>query len=143
MFSNMIIGRYMPGNSWIHRLDARTKLVLSIAFIFVIFFANNVIGYVIAALFTLFAIMLTGLGVGVFIRGVRPLILLMLITTLLQLFFVQTGDVLVHWWFIKITTDGVINSIVVFVRFMLIIMFSTILTLTTQPLAVADGMESL
>lgn len=143
MFSNMIIGRYMPGNSWIHRLDARTKLVLSIAFIFVIFFANNVIGYAIATIFTLLAIMLTGLGVGVFIRGVRPLILLMLITTLFQLFFVQTGDVLIHWWFIKITVDGVVNSIVVFVRFMLIIMFSTILTLTTQPLAVADGMESL
>ncbi len=143
MFSNMIIGRYMPGDSWIHRLDARTKLVLSIAFIFVIFFANNVIGYALATVFTLLAIMLTGLGVGVFIRGVKPLILLMLITTLFQLFFVQTGDVLIHWWFIKITTDGVINSIVVFVRFMLIIMFSTILTLTTQPLAVADGMESL
>lgn len=143
MFSNMIIGRYMPGNSWIHRLDARTKLVLSIAFIFVIFFANNVIGYAVATIFTLLAIMLTGLGVGVFIRGVRPLILLMLITTLFQLFFVQTGDVLIHWWFIKITVDGVVNSIVVFVRFMLIIMFSTILTLTTQPLAVADGMESL
>lgn len=143
MFSNMIIGRYMPGDSWIHRLDARTKLVLSIAFIFVIFFANNVIGYAIATIFTLLAIMLTGLGVGVFIRGVRPLILLMLITTLFQLFFVQTGDVLIHWWFIKITVDGVVNSIVVFVRFMLIIMFSTILTLTTQPLAVADGMESL
>jgi energy-coupling factor transport system permease protein len=116
---------------------------LSIAFIFVIFFANNVIGYAFATVFTLLAIMLTGLGVGVFIRGVKPLILLMLITTLFQLFFVQTGDVLIHWWFIKITTDGVINSIVVFVRFMLIIMFSTILTLTTQPLAVADGMESL
>ncbi|MFL2019091.1 MAG: energy-coupling factor transporter transmembrane component T family protein [Weissella hellenica] len=143
MFSNMIIGRYMPGNSWIHRLDARTKLVLSIAFIFVIFFANNVIGYAVATIFTLLAIMLTGLGVRVFIRGVRPLILLMLITTLFQLFFVQTGDVLIHWWFIKITVDGVVNSIVVFVRFMLIIMFSTILTLTTQPLAVADGMESL
>lgn len=143
MFSNMIIGRYMPGNSWIHRLDARTKLVLSIAFIFVIFFANNVIGYAVATIFTLLAIMLTGLGVRVFIRGVRPLILLMLITTLFQLFFVQTGDVLIHWWFIKITVDGVVNSIVVFVRFMLIIMFSTIVTLTTQPLAVADGMESL
>lgn len=97
MFSNMIIGRYMPGDSWIHRLDARTKLVLSIAFIFVVFFANNVIGYALAAAFTLLAIMMTGLGIGVFLRGLRPLVLLMFITTLLQLFFVQTGDVLVHW----------------------------------------------
>lgn len=48
MFNNLLIGRYMPGESWVHRLDARTKLVLSIAFIFVIFFANNVVGYVVA-----------------------------------------------------------------------------------------------
>lgn len=143
MFTNMIIGRYMPGNSWIHRLDARTKLILSVAFIFVVFFANNVAGYVVAIAFTLLSILLTGLGVGVFIRGVRPLMFLMFITTLLQLFFVQTGDVLWHWAFLTITTDGVTNSIAVFVRFMLIIMFSTILTLTTQPLAVADAMESL
>ena len=143
MFTNMIIGRYMPGNSWIHRLDARTKLILSVAFIFVVFFANNVAGYVVAIAFTLLSILLTGLGVGVFIRGVRPLMFLMFITTLLQLFFVQTGNVLWHWAFLTITTDGVTNSIAVFVRFMLIIMFSTILTLTTQPLAVADAMESL
>lgn len=143
MFTNMIIGRYMPENSWIHRLDARTKLILSVAFIFVVFFANNVAGYVVAIAFTLLSILLTGLGVGVFIRGVRPLMFLMFITTLLQLFFVQTGDVLWHWAFLTITTDGVTNSIAVFVRFMLIIMFSTILTLTTQPLAVADAMESL
>ncbi|MBU7561499.1 energy-coupling factor transporter transmembrane protein EcfT [Weissella cibaria] len=143
MFTNMIIGRYMPGNSWIHRLDARTKLILSVAFIFVVFFANNVAGYVVAIAFTLLSILLTGLGVGVFIRGVRPLMFLMFITTLLQLFFVQTGDVLWHWAFLTITTDGVTNSIAVLVRFMLIIMFSTILTLTTQPLAVADAMESL
>ena len=96
-----------------------------------------------AIAFTLLSILLTGLGVGVFIRGVRPLMFLMFITTLLQLFFVQTGDVLWHWAFLTITTDGVTNSIAVFVRFMLIIMFSTILTLTTQPLAVADAMESL
>ena len=143
MFSNMIIGRYMPGDSWIHHLDARTKLVLSIAFIFVVFLANNIVGYALAAIFTLVAILMTGLGVGVFLRGIRPLVLLMLITTILQLFFVQTGDVLIHLGFIKITTDGVINSLTVFVRFVLIIMFSTILTLTTPPLAVADGMESL
>ena len=143
MFNNLLIGRYMPGESWVHRLDARTKLVLSIAFIFVIFFANNVAGYVVAAIFTLMAITLTGLGVGVFLRGVRPLLFLMFITTLLQLFFVQTGHVIWHWWIITITTDGVINSIEVFVRFVLIIMFSTILTLTTQPLAVADAMENL
>jgi energy-coupling factor transport system permease protein len=143
MFSNMIIGRYMPGNSFVHRMDARAKLVLSVLFIVVIFLANSVVGYVIGALFTVLVISMTGLGVGVYLRGVRPLLWLMLFTTALQIFFVTSGDVLWRWQFLTITTDGVINGIAIFVRFMLIIMFSTVLTLTTPPLEVADAMEAL
>lgn len=139
----LIIGRYLPGNSWVHQLDPRTKFVLSFTFIFIIFMANNVWGYLAAGAFTFLSIALTGLGFGVFLRGLRPIALLMLITTVLQLFFIQTGPVWVDWGWLRITQDGVINSLVVFVRFMLIIMFSTILTLTTPPLQVANAMESL
>lgn len=142
MLSNMIIGRYILGNSWIHRLDSRAKLVLSICFVFAVFLANSVSGYVLASAFCLLVIMLTGLGLGVFIRGLRPLLFLMLFTIVLQIFFIQTGDVWFAWHFIKLTSDGVINGIVIFVRFMLIIFFSTVLTLTTPPLEVADAMES-
>jgi energy-coupling factor transport system permease protein len=143
MFSNLIIGRYMPGNSAIHRMDARAKLILSVAFIVIIFLANSVIGYAVGALFTVLVIWLTGLGIGVFLRGLRPLMWLMLFTTALQILFVTTGTVLWHWGILTITTDGVINGIAIFVRFMLIIMFSTVLTLTTPPLEVADAMEAL
>lgn len=141
--SNMILGRYLPGVSWVHRLDARTKFILSMLFIFVIFMANNIYGYLFATAFVALSIIMTGLGFKVFFNGLKPLAMLMLITTFLQLFFMNTGTVLVHWWIFTITTDGVINSVIVFVRFMLIIMFTTILTLTTPPLEVADAMESL
>ncbi|WP_348542174.1 energy-coupling factor transporter transmembrane component T family protein [Weissella viridescens] len=141
--NKLILGRYLPGDSWMHRLDARTKFILSMVFIFVIFLANNVYGYLFAAAFVGLSIYMTGLGIKVFFDGLKPLAMLMFITTLLQLFFMNTGTVLFHWWIFTITTDGVINSVVVFVRFMLIIMFTTILTLTTPPLEVADAMESL
>ncbi|MDR3190765.1 MAG: energy-coupling factor transporter transmembrane protein EcfT [Lactobacillaceae bacterium] len=143
MFNKVLLGRYMPGDSWIHRLDARTKLIISILFIFVIFFASSVVGYGLATIFTLFVISLTGLGIGVFIRGVRPMLFLMLLTTALQIFFTTTGQTWVHWGIIRITDDGVYNAIAIFVRFMLIILFSTVLTLTTPPLEVADAMEAL
>lgn len=141
--NELIIGRYLPGNSWVHRLDPRTKFVLSLIFIFAIFLATNVWGYLLATIFTLLAVALTGLGFRVFLRGLRPLLLLMLITTVLQLFFVQTGTVLWHWWIFTITTDGLLSTGIMFMRFVLIIMFSTILTLTTPPLAISDAMESL
>jgi len=143
MFNKILIGRFMPGDSWIHRLDARTKLIISVLFIFVIFLATSVPAYLVAIIFTVFVIWLTGLGFGVFLRGVRPLLFLMFFTTLLQVFFVTTGDVLWQWGLIKITTDGLINGVAIFVRFMLIIMFSTVLTLTTQPLEIADAMEAI
>lgn len=143
MFSKILIGRYLPGNSLIHRLDARVKLVLSVAFIFMIFLATNWPGYLLATALTLLAISLTKLGFGVFLRGVRPLIFLMLFTTILQVLFVTTGHVWWSWGWIKITTDGLVNGIAIFIRFMLIIMFSTVLTLTTTPLEIADALEIL
>lgn len=143
MFSKILIGRYLPGNSLIHRLDARVKLVLSVAFIFMIFLATNWPGYLLATALTLLAISLTKLGFGVFLRGVRPLIFLMLFTTILQVLFVTTGHVWWSWGWIKITTDGLVNGIAIFIRFILIIMFSTVLTLTTTPLEIADALEIL
>ena len=116
--NKLILGRYLPGDSWVHRLDARTKFILSMVFIFVIFMANNVFGYLFAAAFVGLSIYMTGLGIKVFFDGLKPLAMLMFITTLLQLFFMNTGTVLFHWWIFTITTDGVINSVVVFVRFM-------------------------
>ncbi|AOT55853.1 energy-coupling factor transporter transmembrane component T family protein [Weissella soli] len=143
MFNQILIGRYMPGDSWIHRLDARTKLIISVLFIFAIFSANNVAAYGIAALFTFGVILLTSLGLGVFIRGVRPMLFLMLFTVALQIFFTPMGQTIWAWHFIKITDLGVYNAAAVFIRFMLIIMFSTVLTLTTPPLEVADAMEAI
>lgn len=143
MFNNMIIGRYMPGNSWVHRLDARVKLMLSVFFVLAVFIANSVVGYIIAIVFAALVIQLTGLGVRVFAKGLQPLMWLMLFTVGLQILFIKTGHVWFQWGFLSITSDGLNNGVAIFVRFTLIIFFSTVLTLTTPPLGVADALEVL
>lgn len=143
MFNKILIGRFIPGHSLVHRLDARVKLIVSIAFIFVIFLATSWPSYLWASAFTLLVVMMTGLGLRVYLRGIRSLIYLMLFTTALQILFVTTGPIWWQWGWLKITEDGVVNGIAIFIRFLLIILISTVLTLTTAPLDLADAMEQL
>ncbi|GAK29933.1 ABC-type cobalt transport system, permease component CbiQ and related transporters [Weissella oryzae SG25] len=142
MFTNMLIGRYMPGDSWVHRLDARAKLILSVLFVFAVFMAHSLLGYVIATAFALLVVRLTGISIRVFARGLQPLLWLMLFTIALQILFIRTGHVWLHWGVLAVTSDGVVNGLAIFVRFTLIIFFSTVLTLTTPPLEVADALEA-
>jgi len=132
---NMILGRYIPGNSIVHRLDPRSKLVAMILLIIIVFWANNPITNVILFVAT---------GIFVALSEV-PLSLFFLIafTTLFQLFFISGGDVLFEMGFIKITSHGIEQAGIIFCRFVLIIFFSTLLTLTTMPLSLATAVESL
>lgn len=143
MMNKLILGRYIPGDSVIHRLDPRAKLVASFYFIAIIFLANNWQSYVLVGAFTIFAILLSKIDLGFFIRGVRPLIWLMLFTVALQIFFTRGGDVYWSWGIFSVTQAGVINGVFIFCRFVLIIFMSTLLTLTTQPLELSDAIEYL
>ena len=139
----LLLGRYIPGHSWIHELDPRTKLMASFYYIGIVFLANNWQTYLMMFVATLFMIWLSGIKLGFFLRGVRPLIWLILFTVALQVLFVRGGTVYWHWGWLWITKLGLINGAFIFVRFVLIIFMSTLLTLTTQPLSLADAVESL
>lgn len=139
--SKILIGRYLPGNSIIHQLDSRGKLIATIYFIIIIFLANNWASYLVITLFTLLTIWATGLKAKVFWDGVKPLIWLIFFTSLLQLFFSTGGKVYWHWYFLAITSLGISNAIYIFLRFTLIILFSTVLTITTMPLQIADALS--
>lgn len=139
----LILGRYVPGDSWVHRLDPRTKLLASFFYIAIIFFANNWASYLLMFVATLFMIWLSKIRIGFFLRGVRPMIWLILFTVGLQIFFTKGGHVYWSWGWLAITNYGLINGAYIFVRFVLIIFISTLLTLTTQPLSLADAVESL
>ncbi|GAK48428.1 cobalt ABC transporter permease [Secundilactobacillus oryzae JCM 18671] len=138
-----IFGRYIPGDSWVHRMDPRSKMLLSFFFIFMIFFANNLLSYGLVFVVLFLAIMMARVSVGFLLKGLKPLLWLMVFTVLIQVFFGAGGEVYWSWWTLQITHDGLISAAFILLRFLAIIMMSTILTLTTKPLQIADGVESL
>lgn len=143
MMNKLIFGRYIPGDSLIHRLDPRAKLLASFYFIGIIFLANNWQSYLLLALFTITAVSLSKVDWKFFIRGIRPLIWLILFTVALQVFFTRGGEVYWEWGILSVTEFGLSNGIFIFCRFVLIIFMSTLLTLTTPPLELSDAIEYL
>ncbi|HER5608883.1 TPA: energy-coupling factor transporter transmembrane protein EcfT [Streptococcus pyogenes] len=139
----LILGRYIPGDSLIHRLDPRSKLLAMIIYIVIIFWANNVVTNLLMLTFTLAVVFLSKIKLSFFLNGVKTMIGIILFTTLFQMFFSQGGKVIFSWWFISITDLGLSQAILIFMRFVLIIFFSTLLTLTTTPLSLSDAVESL
>lgn len=139
--SKIIVGRYIPGNALIYKMDPRGKLLITILFILVIFLANNPLTYAIITLFSFLAIFATGLKAKVFWDGVKPLIGLIFFTSLLQLFFMTGGKIFWHWWIFTLSSYGLVNATYIFIRFTLIILISTVMTVTTMPLEIADAME--
>ena len=140
---NMILGRYIPGNSIIHCLDPRSKLVAMILLIIIAFWANNPITNLILFIATGIFVILSEVPLSFFIKGLRSMFFLIAFTTLFQLFFISGGQVLFEMGFIKITSYGIEQAGIIFCRFVLIIFFSTLLTLTTMPLSLATAVESL
>ena len=140
---NMILGRYIPGNSIVHRLDPRSKLVAMILLIIIVFWANNPITNLILFVAIGIFVALSEVPLSFFIKGLKSMFFLITFTTLFQLFFISGGQVLFEMGFIKITTQGIEQAGIIFCRFVLIIFFSTLLTLTTMPLSLATAVESL
>lgn len=124
-------------------MDPRAKLLISFFFILLVFFANNVMSYVLVFVVLISSILLSGVSLGFFIKGIRPLLWLMVFTVIIQILFGAGGHVYWSWGWISITQQGVISAVYILLRFLAIIMMSTLLTLTTQPLQIADGVEEL
>ncbi|GEK28056.1 energy-coupling factor transporter transmembrane component T family protein [Furfurilactobacillus siliginis] len=143
MLEQLTLGRYVPGQSILHRLDSRAKLLLSLYLIVIVFLTSNWLTYVFMFILVGGLIAMTGLKVGYFIRGIGPLIWLIVFTAVLQLLFTPGGHVYWHWGVLMLTSTGIATAVSVFLRFLLIITMATILTLTTAPLAIADGVEAM
>lgn len=141
--TKLLLGRYLPGDSWVHKLDPRTKLMASFYYIGIIFLANNWQTYLLMFIATMVMVAASKIKLGFFLRGVRPMIWLILFTVMLQVFFTKGGTTYWSWGWLAITQYGLTNGAFIFMRFVLIIFVSTLLTLTTQPLSLADAVESL
>lgn len=139
--SKILIGRYLPGNSIIYKMDPRGKLIVTMLFIFIIFLANNPITYIIITLFSLIAVAATNLKWKIFWDGIKPVIWLIMFTSFLQLFFTEGGTVYWQWGIFYLTSYGISNAIYIFIRFTIIVLISTVMTVTTMPLEIADAIE--
>ena len=143
MLKDITLGQYFPGNSFVHRLDPRTKLIVLVVYIVSLFLAVNWVSYALMAAFLLIVIKISTIPAKSFIRGMKPLMMILIFTGVLNLFFTTDGTVLVDFWFITITTAGVERAIFMVVRILLLICGTFLLTYTTSPISLTDGLEAL
>lgn len=139
----LILGRYIPGNSIIHRLDPRSKLLAMFLFILLIFWANNLVTNLLLFVFVFSLVLLSKVPLKFFLKGIQSMVFIIAFTTLFQLFLTSGGATIFQFAFIRITEAGLSQAGIIFSRFILIIFFSTLLTLTTTPLSLSDAVESL
>ena len=143
MMEKMIFGRFIPGNSFVHKLDPRSKLLFVFTFIVIVFLANNITTYAVLLVFTLLIIMLSRIRLYFLINGLKPVIFLMAFTLILHLLMTKEGDVLLDLGFMKIYEEGLRQGIFISVRFLVLVFMTSILTLTTSSISITDGLETL
>ena len=143
MLKNVTIGQYFPGNSIIHRMDARMKIILTLALLVDVFVSDGFVGFALILAFVLFAAKLTRISLSFVVRGLKPIAFIAAFTFILNLFMQTGGETLIEWKFIRITTGGLRTAIYMALRLMLLVISSQLLTLTTSSLSLTDGLESL
>jgi len=139
---DITLGRYFPGNTLIHRLDPRTKLLITLFYIVALFLAKGLLGYVILFLLLVAGIAVSKIKPKSILKGLRPVFIILIITSLLNMFYTP-GRELVSFWILSITYEGIINAVFMVWRIMMLISCTFLLTYTTSPILLTDGLESL
>ena len=143
MLKDITLGQFFPGNSPIHRLDPRTKLVMLLVYIVALFLAVSWISYAVMFLFLVTAVAISRIPPKNIIRGMKPLVLILIFTGVLNIFFTEGSHVLVSFWGLKITMEGLERAFFMVIRILMLITGTFLLTYTTSPIALTDGLESL
>lgn len=141
--NNITFGQYYPGNSPVHRLDPRIKLLSVVIYIVIIFLIVSFSGYALTTLFVLSIIIISGVPLKTVLRSIRGILILVVFTALINVLFFKEGTPLVEWWIIKITVEGLLFASKMALRLTLLVTGTTLLTLTTTPMHLTDGIESL
>ena len=143
MLRDITIGQYFPGNSVIHKLDPRFKIVITLIFIFMLFTGKSFLCLAIGAVYTVMAVILSKIKLKMFWKSIKPLLFFLVLTAVLNLLFVSSGNVLWQWRFIKITDEALNISVLMILRIVLLITGSSLLTYTTSPITLTDAIERL
>lgn len=142
MLKDITLGQYFPGNSPLHRMDARTKLIMAVLYLVVVFLIGNFTGYALLALFTFFYVTLSGVPWRMVLKSVKPLMFFILLTAVLNIFLTD-GNVLWQWGFLKVTEEGLRYAAFMILRIFFLVIGTSMLTYTTSPIDLTDGMEIL
>ena len=138
------LGQYYPANSPIHRLDARMMVILAILYIVCTFLCQNLSAFVALVLSVFLLIIISRIPIRTVLRGIRPILFVMIFTAVLNLFFTKGSTLLVEFWIFKIYMEGIYNAIFMVVRIVVLIMATSLfLTYTTTPIELTDALESL
>lgn len=140
---HVIIGQYVPGKSFVYQFDPRAKLLSIVFLVAAVFLANNVPSYTFLIGFTLFSIWLAHVPLRFLWNGLKPIFILIIFTTLLHLTFTKGGAVVFEWGWLVIYESGIRQAVFIALRLLVIIVLTSLLTLTTSPLQLTDGLEYL
>lgn len=139
---DITLGQYFPSNGPLHKLDARTKILFLVAFIVLIFCSFNFYALGLVTAFTGATVLLSKVPVKMFLKSLKTIILIVAITSILNLFY-GVGEPIFEWWIFSVTWDGIFNAIFVTVRIICLVVVSSALTFTTSPTDMTDGLERL
>ncbi|MDR0889045.1 MAG: energy-coupling factor transporter transmembrane protein EcfT [Oscillospiraceae bacterium] len=142
MLKDITLGQYFPGTTLVHRLDPRTKILMVIVYIVALFLAKSYVSYALMLAFLVTAVAISRIKPRALLKGLKPLLIIIIFTAVLNLFY-SGGEPLVSFWVFTITKEGVINAFFLVLRIMMLVMGTFLLTYTTSPIALTDGLESL
>lgn len=143
MLRDITIGQFYPVDSYIHKLDARIKIISTLIYIFALFFVRNFIGYIPVLIFLASVIYISKVPLKFILRGLKSIVIIILFTVVLNIFMSSGKTVLFHYGFITVTLEGIYNAGIMALRLIFLIIGSSLLTLTTSPIELTDGIEIL
>ncbi len=143
MLKDITLGQYFPGNSIAHRLDPRTKILLVTLYIIALFSAKGLAGYLVMAATLAACVRVSHVGLKALVRGLKPLVVIIIFTGVLNICFTPAEHYLLEWGILRISAKGIQTALFMVVRIMLLVMGTFLMTYTTSPIRLTDGLESL
>ena len=142
MIKDITLGQFFPGNSFIHRLDPRMKIILVILYIVVLFIPSTVVGYLVTVVATVLLMLLSKIPFKLYLRGLKPIFIIACLTVILNLFY-TVGEPLISFWIITVTKQGLVNAVFMLTRIVMLVISTSMLTYTTSPIVLTNGLERL
>ncbi len=144
MIRDITLGQYFPGNSPIHKIDARIKIIMTLILIVAVFLASSELSIALLLAVSVTVFLMSRISFKTLAKGLKPIVFILIFTTLFQIFFTRTGKLLFEWHFIRIYSNGIIYAVKMFIRIIVLISTtSVLLSYTTSPIVLTDGIEGL